>query len=333
MIQLFKSNNPATVFLLVLLALLLHLPHLLHPQAHQIVSTDIGGYYLMQITNAPLQNNLLLGEIILLVLIIAQALLWNTFLSNVRFLPYQNFLPAFVFIVFSSVLPDFNRLSPVFFTTFILIWMLYKLNNIYRKEKQTGATFDLGFAVGVAALLAAHNIFLSLFGIFGLAILRPTSFKEWLNFLIGIFIPFFLVGTWWFYTDRFFQFEESIVGNLIFHKNQSTLYNNGFWVVSGVTILMIVSIYFILSTRQLSRLVLIRKFFNVLFHLCWITSFMWFFSTDRSWAVFYLLAIPLSFYFAYYLCIEKKTWKADLWMGIWIAAILFSQYFNQFKIF
>ncbi len=310
MIQLFKSNNPATVFLIVLLAILLHLPYLLHPQAHQIVPTDIGGYYLMQITNAPLQNNLLLGEIVLLALIIVQALLWNTFLSNVRFLPQQNFLPSFVFIIFSAVLPDFNALSPVFFTTFILIWMLYKMNNIYRKEKQTGATFDLGFAVGLASMLAAHNIFLLFFGIFGLAILRPTTFKEWLNFIIGIFIPFFLVGTWWFYTGRFFQFEESIIGNLIFRKSFVTNLNTGFWVVSSATILMIISSYFLLSTRQLSRLVLIRKFFNVLFHLCWITALMWFFSTDRSLNVFYLLAIPLSFYFAYYLCIEKKNMES-----------------------
>ncbi len=333
MIQLFKSNNPSVIFLVALLAVLLRMPYLSHVPAFQIIPSDILGYYLYQFSAAQLLSNPLLYSIVAITLTLLQALWWNNFLNNVRFLPQQNYLPAFVYVIYTAALPDFCFLSQSFFIAFIVIWILQMMVNIYRKEKQSGSIFNVGFAAGLAALISAHALCLIVFAVIALAILRPNTFKEWLNFLVGVFIPFFLLGTWFFYINRWHEFVESIYTNLLLHRNYATAFSTPFWISVGSTLAMIFSSYFILKSRQLSRLVLIRKFFNVLFHLCWITAAAWFLSTDRTLAAFYILAIPVSFYFAYYLCIEKKEWKANVFMGLWIATILFSQYYFKLNLF
>jgi hypothetical protein len=330
-IQLFKSNNPITIFFVLAVAVLLRLPYFMHPAVHPFIPTDMVGNFVFVKLIGLIANNALLYNIIALVLVIAQALLWNGMLNNLRFLPSQNFLPSLVYVTFTAALPDFIGISQSMLVAFAILWVLNKVVNIYKKEKQTTSTFDLGFTVGICGLLGSHFICIGLFLILALLILRPMQVSEWFNFLTGIFIPFFLIGTWSFYNGFYLSFQHSFFHNLLFSFHHSTSYNAAFLVVSGITILMIGLNYFLLNSRQLSRLVLIRKFFNVLFHLSWVMAASWFISGDRSFAQFYILAIPMSFYFAYYLCIEKKNWKADLFYLFWVSAILGSQYFLKFS--
>jgi hypothetical protein len=209
---------------------------------------------------------------------------------------------------------------------------LYKLINIYRKENQTVTIFDLGFSISVAALIGAHFITLLIFLIIALLILRSLLFKEWINMLIGLFVPFFLVGTWWFYNDMWSNYTHSFFNNLHFHTKPYIKYSISFYAATITTIIAILSSYFLLNSVQLSRLVMVRKFFNLQFHLVWIVGLSWFLNADKSFSQFYLWAIPISFYFAYYLCVEKKKWKANWWYGLWLGAILFSQYVNFLNI-
>jgi hypothetical protein len=330
-IQLFKSNNPITIFFVLAAAVLLRLPYFMHPTVHPFHPTDLVGSFVFEKLIGLISSNALLYNIIALVLVVSQALLWNSMLNNLRFLPSQNFLPSLVYVTFTAVLPDFIGISQSMLVAFAVLWMLNKVVNIYKKEKLTTSTFDLGFTVGICSLLGSHFITIGLFLILALLILRPMQVSEWFNFITGLFIPFFLVGTWSYYNGFYLEFQQSFFENLKFSIHHQTIYNLSFWMVTGVTLFSIGVNYFLLNSRQLSRLVLIRKFFNVLFHLSWIIATSWFISSDKSFAQFYILAIPMSFYFAYYLCIEKKNWKADLFYLFWVSAILGSQYFLKFS--
>jgi hypothetical protein len=299
----------------------------MHPTIHAFTPTDVVGNFIFEKLISWVASPLLLYQIIALVLVISQALIWNSMLNNLRFLPSQNFLPSLIYVTFTVALPDFISISQSMIIAFAVLWMLGNVVDIYKKEKQTTATFDLGFAVGLCSLMGAHFILLGLFLVLALLILRPMRIAEWFNFLTGIFIPFFLIGTWCFYQGNYLQFQTNFFRNIVFHINHTTPYNAAFIVVAVVTVFMIGLNYFLLNSRTLSRLVLIRKFFNVLFHASWVIAATWFIAADRSFAQFYILAIPMSFYFAYYLCIEKTRWKADLFYLFWVAAIVCSQYF------
>lgn len=330
MIQLFKSNNPITIFFVLVVAVLLRLPYFMHPAIHPFIPTDMVGNFVFVKMIGLVSSNALVYNIIALVLVVAQALLWNSMLNNLRFLPSQNFLPSLIYVTFTAVLPDFIGISQSMLVAFAILWLLNKVVNIYKKEKQTTSTFDLGFTVGICSLLGSHFITIGLFLILALLILRPMQVSEWFNFLTGFFIPLFLMGTWSFYNGFYLSFQQSFFQNLHFSLHHTTTFNAAFLSVAGVSIFTIAINYFLLNSRQLSRLVLIRKFFNVLFHLSWIIAASWFISSDKSFAQFYILAIPMSFYFAYYLCIEKKNWKADLFYLFWVSAIIGSQYFLKF---
>jgi hypothetical protein len=329
-IQLFKSNNPITIFFVLAVAVLLRLPYFMHPAVHPFIPTDMVGNFVFVKMIGLVSSNALVYNIIALVLVVAQALLWNSMLNNLRFLPSQNFLPSLIYVTFTAVLPDFIGVSQSMLVAFAVLWVLNKVVNIYKKEKQTTSTFDLGFTVGICSLLGSHFITIGLFLILALLILRPMQVSEWFNFLTGLFIPLFLMGTWSFYNGFYLSFQQSFFQNLHFSLHHTTSFNAAFWLVAGVSVFTIAINYFLLNSRQLSRLVLIRKFFNVLFHLSWIIAASWFISSDKSFAQFYILAIPMSFYFAYYLCIEKKNWKADLFYLFWVSAIVSSQYFLKF---
>ena len=302
----------------------------MHPAVHPFIPTDMVGNFVFVKMIGLVSSNALVYNIIALVLVVAQALLWNSMLNNLRFLPSQNFLPSLIYVTFTAVLPDFIGISQSMLVAFAVLWVLNKVVNIYKKEKQTTSTFDLGFTVGICSLLGSHFITIGLFLILALLILRPMQVSEWFNFLTGFFIPLFLMGTWSFYNGFYLSFQQSFFQNLHFSLHHTTSFNAAFWLVAGVSVFTIAINYFLLNSRQLSRLVLIRKFFNVLFHLSWIIAASWFISSDKSFAQFYILAIPMSFYFAYYLCIEKKNWKADLFYLFWVSAIIGSQYFLKF---
>ena len=316
----------------MLVTISLRLPYFNMPLVEQLQPTDYFGTYLFQYANYLADNRIVLNTL-LTAITLSQALLFNSFLNTVRFLPQQNFLPSLVYVIFTAILPDFYSFSASLLIAFIIIWILHKLIQIYRHEKQYGAVFDLGFAIGVVTLISAHALVFALFAIVALAIMRPTTLVEWLNFLLGLFIPFFLIGTWSFYNHHINDFSNSILLNLKMHYQFASKPNISFYIAIGTTIVLIGANYILLKSRQLSRLVLVRKFFNVLFHLCWVTAASWFFNNDRSASSFYILAIPISFYFAYYLCLEKKSWKADLFIGIWVIAILYSQYYSKINLF
>jgi hypothetical protein len=105
------------------------------------------------------------------------------------------------YIIFISLLPENNDLSPVLIAnTFILI----ALNQLFKTYKVTDATaliFNIGFLIGLATLIYPPYWIFIFFGIISMVLMRNFKLVELLQYIIGFVLPFFFLNTYHFWYD------------------------------------------------------------------------------------------------------------------------------------
>jgi hypothetical protein len=191
-IGIFKQKNPANLFILFVIGILIKLPMFLAPQKAIVHPSDGALYDLIIGFLDPVAKSFtLLYPILTYALLFMQALLLTTFINNQRMTNKSTYLPGLAYILITSLLPEWNYFTAPLLVNTILMYVLSGLFGIYNRQNVRGAIFNIGLLLGIAAFLFVSSLAFVLWVWLAMAIMRPFRLTEWLISVLGVTTPFY----------------------------------------------------------------------------------------------------------------------------------------------
>jgi hypothetical protein len=189
-LTLFRNNTISTAITLFFYTVILHVPALAGLIAMPVENKP--NALLFQSLAPILAPNALISACSAIVLVYIQALLINSLVDEYRLMGDRNWLPAALYVLTASFLPDFQWISaPLIATTFVII-AIRQVYRLYKEPTATGMVFDTAFWTTLGSLFYAPALWMIAAAFISIFALRSFSIREQIVFFSGIFVPVFL---------------------------------------------------------------------------------------------------------------------------------------------
>ncbi len=331
MIDIFRRFNPLNILWLALLLIILRGAYLLFGDA-------VPDEYPLQLAEPFFRALLPLAIVKTLpaylsiwgaaLVVLVQAILINYLINAYNLLGRPSFLPALMYVVLSGLFTPFLVLSAPLLCNFVIIWMLFKLFELYKTDDSKALAYDLGMLAAAGSLLYfPFTYFLAVVWI-GLIIFRPFDWREWVATLIGYLTIFFFIGVVYYLTDKlpylyriWLPLGAKFAGPQVLDK------------YDFLSLIPVIAI-FVLGTLKLQEnffksYVLIRKAFQLFFFMVLIASVSYYVRPMFGLSHFILCVVPAAIFFAYYFLYASKRWMYETLFFLLITSIIYFQ-FNTF---
>lgn len=327
MLRLFQSSNPLSILFYFLFAGALQFHMILNPApVADFNSTLICHLFFDQLLHIKSISPQILAGIHAFIIAL-QGIVLSLVIQSNKIIQKSSLIPAAVFVTMASWFPEIELFSQQIITALFFTPILFKIFSTYNKTKIDGTIFDTGLISAFASLFFYPAIVFCLYSIFAVFRLRSTSFREFLVYITGVAVIYFLVVTAFFWFDllpafsaQFFLPDKMPSVELI----QSPVYVVRFVLLGSVFITAI----WMMGDKFSSNIVQIRKYFGSFTILLIFSIIMLFFCDQIMIADLYFLLIPLAVFIAYYFAQTKQTLYAEfIFWGMIGTAIIF-QYAN-----
>lgn len=262
MLTLFRTNQPLANILLLFYLGILRASSFIHPVTVAPPPQGILTAWMF----AELPPLSITANIAAFLLVFFQATALNITIARYRIATEVSLLPGLFYCLFTCLMPDFLVLSSVLLANTFVILALFYLFDTYKNSYVAGRIFDAGLWLGVASLFHFPYVLFVIWGIIGLGILRGLRAKEFLMFIIGYGLPFFLLGVYCFWHGMLPQMGNHFLNNVGFFSfsrySSPTLYVK--LGVIGLVLLLTVGA----STQFFSRRnMTVQKYLSILYWL------------------------------------------------------------------
>ncbi len=319
----FNANKPLLIPLLLFLTAMLYLPAILEPSSFPVI-TD----------SAPLSKwllpfiywNKLVAVGVGMALVLTQAFLINALLNRIKFFPRINFVPALMFVTVSGMFVDFLMPGPQMLANTFIILVLVRLFNIYKSGQCNVEIYDVGFLISVASLFSLPALSLALLLFIGLASLRPFSFREWFIALAGIVTPYFLLGTYYFWTDQLAFFINEHFGSVALQTALPSGFGLAFKVIGPFVLLMLLAAAWYLQINYLKSNIQVRKYLVLIIWCLLLLGASFVLDDGVTLKHFTIINVPLSIILSYFMLNIRVRNGAEYIFGVFFLLILVLQY-------
>jgi hypothetical protein len=199
-IALFRQKSPANLVLLLIFGLLIKMSYLMHPQAAQV--TQSGGLLYAALLSLLGTGAHMAASGLAFALLYFHSLMINYVVNEHRLTTKHSFLPAMAYLLITSLLPEWNLLSPPLLASTLIIWAFLRLFRLYNKQAVKGDVFNIGLVLGLSSMIFFPSAAFLFCLLLGLLILRPFSMNEIILFLIGCLTPYYFYSVYLFLTDQ-----------------------------------------------------------------------------------------------------------------------------------
>ncbi len=195
--------------MLVLYAIALKLPVIFRPLPPVIIPSD-GILYssLIRILNS-FASPTFFGFLQFLFLCVL-ALYINYLVQRLKLFPRNNYLPGMLFLLITSLFPQWFAFSSVVVVMPLMVSICDKLSVLHTTNRPKSLIFNLGFIVGLGSLIYTPFLIYFIVILFGINTSRAFRIHEWIIALLGLVAPYYFHASWLFLTDQlgrdFFQF-------------------------------------------------------------------------------------------------------------------------------
>ncbi|RYY39685.1 MAG: hypothetical protein EOO08_10320 [Chitinophagaceae bacterium] len=320
MIALFKQKAPGTVAVLFITGLLLKLPLFTGP-ALQTAPSDGPLFRLLasQLRGAaPVASGL-----IAFVLLFAGALTINSLVNFYRMMSRQTFLPALSFLLITSLVPEWSRLSAPLCATVLLTFAFAVILQLYGSPKAGGKIFNIGLLVGLAGFFFTPALLFGIIGILGLMVLRPLRAQELLLFLLGVSTPTY------FYAVGLFLYDQFSWKSLVPWLHFGIINKRPSYALLGSIVLLVAPFLlgsFYVQANLRKMLIQARKNWSLVLFYLLLALAMPFFNNDGQYTAWVLVAPPLAAFQACAFLYPARRWTPLLLFFVLICYILALQY-------
>ncbi|RYY85745.1 MAG: hypothetical protein EOO15_16260 [Chitinophagaceae bacterium] len=320
MIALFKQKAPGTVAVLFITGLLLKLPLFTGP-ALQTAPSDGPLFRLLtaQLRGAPSAT----AGIIAFVLLFTAALTINSVVNYYRMMSRQTFLPALSFLLITSLVPEWSRLSAPLCATVLLTVAFGVILQLYGASKAGGKIFNIGLLTGLAGFFFAPALLFGVIALLGLSVLRPLRVQELLLFLLGVLTPTYFYGVGLFLYDQFSW--KSLVPWMHF----AIIGQRASYALLGSIVLLVAPFLlgsFYVQANLRKMLIQARKNWSLVLFYLLLAIGVPFFNNDGQYTGWVLVAPPLASFHACAFLYPARRWTPVLLFFIIVCYILALQY-------
>ena len=328
MIDIFRRFNPLNIIWLAVLLFILRAGYVLFaPAAIPLQLTEPFVRTLIPVTYAstlaPTISVLLAAGVVLI-----QAVLVNYLINYYNLLGRPSFLPALMYVTLSGLFTPFLVLSAPLLCNFVIIWMLFKLLELYKTDESKSLAFDLGMLVATGSLIYLPFTYLMAAAWVALIIFRPFDWRDWAAGFIGYVTVFFFIGVIYYLTDRLPYLYQIWLPLGSSFKLPQVLDKYDLILLIPVALIIILGT-FKLQENFFKSYVLIRKAFQLLFFIVLIAALSFYVRPEFGLSHFLLCTVPVAIFFAYYFLYAGKRWVYETLFFLLIASIIYFQ-FNNF---
>ena len=328
MINLFRTFNPLNVIWLIVLLFILRMGYLYNAPAQIEFSFVEPFARLLVPVNFVYAMPAALNVFLAGAIVLAQALILNHLVSHYNLLGRPSFLPALMYVVFCSMFTPFLVLSSPLICNFLLIWMLYKLFDLYKVGDAKSTGYDLGMIVAVGSLIYLPFIYLFLSFWIGLMLFKPFNWREWVAGIMGYITVFFFLAVFYYLNNHLSKFYSIWVplGTKFPNRISIDYYN---YLVLIPVILILILCFFKLKQNFFKSYVHTRKSFQLLFIIFLIAGLSFYVKAEFNLSHFLLCGIPVAIFFSYYFLYAGVRWFYETLFFLLLAGIIYFQ-FNTF---
>jgi hypothetical protein len=230
----------------------------------------------------------------------------NLITLNQEIVDKQNYFPVFLYLLLCIAGASPFQITSQIFTNVIVLFAIYKLLDIYRKENVMKQIFEAGFWLSVSAFITISSIiFFPLFFII-LLILRPFYWREWVIAILGFFVPLFMYECMAYLSD-FNQWYLSDATALYFNSLRVPSFSEYFIPLAiCFFILLVISIFYNLM-NGFGNTVKKQRSKSILLWFIFFSTFGFFSGGANSSSILLTYAFPLSFFIGDFLFNVKQV--------------------------
>lgn len=270
------------------------------------------------------ESNQYIGLLSMLAAMSLAMILMSYINGTYRMFEKRSSLYLLLFILFASLLPQFQQFNPMPFAAVFVIMGIYSIFKLYKNEHELRAVFEAGFCFAIASLFYIQTLFLSVFIFAAIINLVPFNWRQWISAIFGIATLYIFVLAWNFIDDSVPQFLQTVNANMFVRHSVAEIsaFSYGFIALTGLV--FIASLLFSFSGSL--KKVAIQKYYFLLFLLLVFVTIIFILVPGAGIEIFYFCIIPLSFYSTNYL-ISMRNWLIPeilvlLLLGLRISMIL-----------
>ncbi|MFM7510681.1 MAG: hypothetical protein ACKO33_02815 [Bacteroidota bacterium] len=323
MIALFYKKTPYTPFLLLLFAVVVKLPIFLAP-ALPVEEKGDGAMFIFFTKWLAAQTPAasVVFALLTFLILLTQAIYLNYFFNRHRMTNRPTDLPGMAYLLGTSLLPAWNSWSAPLLINLLILFLLSHLFESYSLADIRKPLFNRGLAIGLGLFVYPPAIWLALWFVFSLLIIRPIKIQEILIAFLGLLTPvyFLLIGL--FLTDQLSLFTSYFYVSFSFPDTVPPIWFGGLLFILFLPFL--VGFYHV-QDQVRKMLIQVRRGWAIFFVLLLIGFFMPLFSAApfTGWMV---LLIPLSVYHASFYYYTSFRIFPLLFFWISLLFVLLNQY-------
>ncbi|HOV10374.1 MAG TPA: hypothetical protein PLL90_01275 [Bacteroidales bacterium] len=324
--RIFKYHTNFQIVFILLSALALWLPAFIKSVAMLDVFDLSFGYNILYLK---IYSTPWLYTGLAFVLLLAEALVLNTMLSEFKIAPKNSFLPAFLYILLMSSSPNLLTLHPFIIVNAFIITILMLLFEIKNKDSGYREIFLCGILTGLASLFYFKAAGLLIIVWIFILLYRPFTWREWFISLLGVATVYIYLFAYFFLTDQLlavFHEYRRVFSGMSFGGNFGTVS-----VFQYITFALIVVLFLVSSVKMFvlshEKVILVRKAFYAIFWLLAVNALSVLFLEKNLTYEFSYTLLPLSVLVAYYYLNLKKILFGEIILGLFIVSIILQKIF------
>ncbi len=307
---------------MAVLAFVLRIAGILNPQVYILKDSD--GYLYSLIHNFfthPIGQSILCT-----ILIIFQAIWINKIVIEHRLIESANYLPAFLYIIFMSLVPDFLGLHPFIVANTFFVLAVGEIASTYKKAKVSGTVFNIGLLVSLSSLIYFPFAIFYFFASLALMVIRSYNILERIQLFIGFLTPYYTIAMILFWRGELNSFFSDYVwANVYFPRGLFSL--DKFYVITlSIALLIVVFSLFSYGAMIRKKGIQIEKITDILYWIFIFSFFGIFFCKELSVYHYLLLAFPASIVLANNIYLIKNLAIAEI-LGLSLVLGVFAVHF------
>jgi len=238
--------------------------------------------------------SLLLQNTLACFLVFMQAVYINRIVVKHRIGIEITLWPGVVYILLSSLIPQFTYLSTVLIANTFILAAFSDIFKIYKRPFAVKFIFNSGVFISIAAMIYPPYIAYLLAGFIGLAIIRSFKTKEMLQYLSGVLVPFVLYGSWTFYRSVWQEKMGALVNNKFGFPADIIPKDKYDYIYLGLILLLIIITVFSYSSYSMKKSIQVQKKIDILFWMSASALIALFINEHLTLDHLLMLSIPLS---------------------------------------
>lgn len=337
-ISAFRNHHSLTYVYLLLLTMVLRVI----PAFHSVHSQEVMMFEPYLRTFLPVRFDFLSNHLINLAiagsLVFIQALLLNQILSRYNIFNKPTLIPAFVYVMISSMFVEFLTIQPVLIVNFIVLLLLERIFAIYKTDRPIARAFDLGLIIAAGSFIYFPLIILLPLIWIGLFVFLPFSWRSWVSGLFGFLILYFFIAVYYFYTNNLDGFLRIFQPFDLQFRARMNIPLVDLIILAPLVLIMVFSMHYY-QVNYHKNLVQVRKSLQFLLILIvlsgigfYVQPFLVQYSGQgvsakpRYTLVHFLVwAVPLSVYSSYFFIFAERKWLYESLFLCWLICILYFQ--------